>query len=175
MSRHFAELAYTPAVRAAQIQYIGQAAPTPAGPAEARLGQREIDFIRARNSFYLATVGETGCPHVQHRGGPTGFLRVIDEQTLAFADYAGNRQMISVGNLTSHPQSALILLDYPERRRLKLLVRGQVIRRENCPEALLSAVLQREAPAAARIIRLELAAYDWNCPRFITPRMAPSA
>jgi predicted pyridoxine 5'-phosphate oxidase superfamily flavin-nucleotide-binding protein len=115
-------------------------------------------------------VSETGWPHVQHRGGPAGFLRVLDDTTLAFADYGGNRQFVSVGNLQAQPRAALILVDYPERRRLKLLAEMEVFDLEAASLGLREAVLRPGAPAAERVMVLRLAAFDWNCSQHITPR-----
>jgi predicted pyridoxine 5'-phosphate oxidase superfamily flavin-nucleotide-binding protein len=170
MSSHFAAIAYTPGVRAAQRRFAGDEAPVPPGAAVGRLGQRERAFIATRDSFFLATVGEGGWPHVQHRGGAPGFLRVLDDDTLAFADFGGNRQFVSVGNLSGNPRAALILLDYPRRLRLKLLAEIEVLAAEAAPAALLAAVQGPEAAAVERVMRLHVAAFDWNCSRFITPR-----
>jgi predicted pyridoxine 5'-phosphate oxidase superfamily flavin-nucleotide-binding protein len=122
VSRHFAALTYTPSVRASQRRYGGrELGEASGGNAVAELSRRECEFIAARDSFFLSTVSETGWPHVQHRGGPAGFLRVLDATTLAFADFSGNRQYVSVGNLAANNRAALILMDYPNQRRLKIL------------------------------------------------------
>lgn len=170
MSRHFAEIAYTPSVRAAQRCYNGEEAPVGTGNTEAQLGPREQAFIAARNSFYLATVGEGGWPHVQHRGGPAGFLVVLGPTTLAFADYGGNRQFVSVGNLRDNPRAALILMDYPNRRRLKILGNIEVLDADVAPADWLAAVAAPGGPPAERIMAIRLAAFDWNCSQHITPR-----
>lgn len=127
MSRHFAAIAYTASVRAAQRRYEGRELDAAPDHPAVELGPRECEFIAARDSFYLSTVSETGWPHVQHRGGPAGFLRVVGPATLAFADYSGNRQYVSVGNLAQNDRAALILMDYPNRRRLKILGHIEVI------------------------------------------------
>lgn len=168
MSRHFAEIAYTAAVRAEQRHYNGAELALGAGPAAAELGGRERAFIAARDSFYLATVNEAGWPHVQHRGGPAGFLRAVGPAALAFADYNGNRQYVSVGNLRGNARAALILMDYPNRRRLKLLGRIAVIDADAAPADLLAA-LPAEA-SIERVMLLEVAAFDWNCSQHIVPR-----
>jgi predicted pyridoxine 5'-phosphate oxidase superfamily flavin-nucleotide-binding protein len=170
MSSHFAALAYTPGVRAAQRRFLGEEMPVPPGPAAAVLTARERAFIAARDSFFLATVGEGGWPHVQHRGGAPGFLRVLDDTTLAFGDFTGNRQFVSAGNLAGNARAALILLDYPQRRRLKLLAEVEVLAADEAPAGLLAAVQGREAASIDRVMRLRVAAFDWNCSRFITPR-----
>lgn len=175
MSRHFAEVAYTPGVRAAQRRYNGREVPVGAGSADPALGPREREFIAARDSFYLATVGEGGWPHVQHRGGPAGFLRVLGPDTLAFADYGGNRQFVSVGNLGHNDRAALILMDYPNRRRLKILGRVQVVDAAAAAPELLAAVLPPTSGVAVeRILLIAVAAFDWNCSQHITPRYTES-
>lgn len=176
MSRHFAAIAYTPAVRAEQRRYNGAALELGAGPALAELGNREREFIAARDSCYLATVGESGWPHVQHRGGPPGFLQAVGAATLAFADYNGNRQYVSVGNLGDNDRAALILIDYPNRRRLKILGRVQVADAADAAPDLLAALHTPSSgePPAERILLIRVAAFDWNCSRHITPRFTES-
>lgn len=130
--------------------------------------ERERAFIVERDSFYMATVSETGWPYVQHRGGPRGFLRALDDRTLAFADRRGNQQYISVGNLASSDRVALLLMDYPARRRLKIYALAQVTAPADDP--VLTASLTSARDRAERIIVLHLEAFDWNCPQNITPR-----
>ncbi len=130
----------------------------------------EVAFIGGRDSFYMATVSESGWPYVQHRGGPAGFLKVIDEKTLAFADYSGNRQYISVGNLAADNRVSLILMDYAGRARLKIFARIESMPLDRDP-ALKERVLDRDYRARPeRILLLHLEAFDWNCPQHITPR-----
>lgn len=172
MSGHFAKIAYTPGVRAMQRRYNGREVPAGANDVP-ELGPRERQFIAARDSFYLATIGETGWPHVQHRGGSAGFLKVLDSGTLAFADYGGNRQFVSVGNLQDNPRVALILVDYPNRRRLKLLGTVEVLDAADDP-VLRAAVSAPGEPEAERIMVIRVAAYDWNCSQHITPRYTDS-
>lgn len=169
MSGHFSRITYTPGVQAMQRRYNGREAAL-GGSAEApALGPRECQFIAARDSFYLATASTTGWPHVQHRGGAAGFLKVLDALTLAFADYTGNRQFVSVGNLHDNPRAALILMDYPNRRRLKILGTVDVLDAAAEP-ALRAAVSGPGEPAAERIMVVHVAAFDWNCSQHITPR-----
>ncbi len=170
MSRHFAALAYTPGVRATQRRYNGKELPV--GPLEhLELGLREQEFIAARDSFYLATVSETSWPHVQHRGGPVGFLKVLGPATLGFADYAGNRQYVSIGNLAHNDRAALMLMDYPQRRRLKILGHVQVMDVAEAPLELLAAFRHPgSGPPAERLLIVRVAAFDWNCSQHITPR-----
>jgi predicted pyridoxine 5'-phosphate oxidase superfamily flavin-nucleotide-binding protein len=135
-----------------------------------RLTANEVAFIAARDSFYMASVSETGWPYVQHRGGPPGFLKVLDETTLGFADFRGNRQYISVGNTAANDRVALILMDYPHRRRLKIYAHLEVRDLADDPAlaAKLAAPGYRGRPERAILLHLE--AFDWNCPQHITPR-----
>lgn len=168
----FLDLAVTPSVRAVQ---------TDKGVAhmwQNFKGHREFDrftdneeaFIAQRDSFYIATVSETGWPYVQHRGGPRGFLKLVDEHTLAFADYSGNRQYISTGNLAADQRASLILMDYVHRARLKIYAHVEVISPASDP-ALTALVTQPGYKAKIEsIFKLRLAHFDWNCPQHITPR-----
>lgn len=173
MSGHFARIAYTPGVRAMQQRYNGSAARAESSSELPELGPRERQFIAARDSFYLATTGETGWPHVQHRGGATGFLKVLDGFTLAFADFSGNRQYVSIGNLAANDRAVLILMDYPNRRRLKILGRIEVIDLA-AVDAELLAKMQPLGAEAERLLLIRVAAFDWNCSRHITPRYTES-
>lgn len=170
MPAKFLELTTTPSVRAAQTRYHGRASPVRSGSANEALGPEEREFIRARDSFYLSTVSEDGWPYIQHRGGPPGFLHVISPTTLAFADYSGNRQLLTTGNVAVNDRVALFLMDYPQRTRLKLLghVRVEDARtRPDLVEQVASAELRR---IVERVFLIEVVAFDWNCPKFITPR-----
>lgn len=176
MSHAFAEIAFTPSVQAAQQRDGSRSnyARSFEGDAEVfndRLGETEADFIAAQRSFYMATVSETGWPYLQHRGGPRGFLKVLDDRTLAFADYAGNRQLISVGNLATNDRVALILMDYAQRVRLKLL--GRLVVQDLAPQDALARILidpaYRARPQRAMVIRVE--GFDWNCPQHIPVRI----
>ena len=181
MSRHFAAIAYTPSVRNCQRMFGGRDLGESAEgiPAEnatvpsAELGTREQEFIAARDSFYLSTVSESGWPHVQHRGGPAGFLRILGPKTLAFADLSGNRQYVSVGNLTRNDRAALILVDYPNRRRLKILGHVELIDMAAAAPNLMEK-MQLSEGNIERIMLIQIAAFDWNCSRYITPRFTES-
>lgn len=172
MAGGYLDIAVTPTVAAAQEAngsrraFLGFE-----GHREFRgLTPNEVDFIAARDTFYMATVSETGWPYVQHRGGPAGFLRVIDEKTLAFADFRGNRQYISLGNLATNDRAALILMDYPHRRRLKIYVRVEEKDASQDP-ALAQHLLRSDYKALVeRAFLLHVKAFDWNCPLHITPR-----
>jgi hypothetical protein len=136
------------------------------GASEQELGSAETEFIAARDSFYMATVTPDGWPYVQHRGGPTGFLKVLDEHTLAFADFSGNKQYISAGNLSVNDRVALFLMDYPNRTRLKVIGHARIV------EPALEARLRTGAngPRVERIYVLTVVGFDWNCSQHITPR-----
>jgi len=176
MSHAFAQIAFTTSVKAAQQRDGSRAgyAQNFENDAEVfnhRLGQAEVDFIAAQRSFYMATVSETGWPYLQHRGGPRGFLKVLDDKTLAFADYAGNRQLISVGNLALNDRVALILVDYLQRVRLKLLGR-LAVKDLAAQEPLLRTLVDpayRARPQRAMVISVE--GFDWNCPQHIPVRI----
>jgi predicted pyridoxine 5'-phosphate oxidase superfamily flavin-nucleotide-binding protein len=135
-----------------------------------RLGPREAGFIAARDSFYMASVGETGWPYVQHRGGPAGFVRVLDARHIGFADFRGNRQYISTGNFHSNNRVAIIMMDYASRARLKLLGR---VRELGVEETDALAALKLAGDYGAIVERgfvIELEAFDWNCPQHIVQR-----
>ncbi|WP_412551646.1 pyridoxamine 5'-phosphate oxidase family protein [Shimia sp. MIT910701] len=173
MGHKFAEIAFTDAVKRHQEDAGTRASYARMEAREDynnRLGPHEAQFIAARDSFYMATVSEIGWPYMQHRGGPVGFLKVLDERRLAFADYRGNRQYVSLGNLSQNERVSLFFMDYPNRTRLKLLGRVRVIAPEE--EALL-ARLSPDAGYRARVERgfeITLVGFDWNCPQHITPR-----
>jgi hypothetical protein len=174
MTHRFADIAFTDAVKAAQARNGSRAQnermAERAGPNDA-LGAREAEFVAARDSFYLATVGESGWPYVQHRGGPPGFLKVIDPHTLAFADFGGNRQFVSVGNVAANDRVALFMVDYAHQVRLKLLGRMQMYDLgEAPPEIVFEVELPGYAARIERVAVIEVAAYDWNCPQHITVR-----
>ncbi|EJL24960.1 pyridoxamine 5'-phosphate oxidase-related, FMN binding protein [Novosphingobium sp. AP12] len=135
-----------------------------------RFTAQEATFIAQRDTFYIATVSETGWPYVQHRGGPAGFLKLVDESTLAFADYRGNRQYISTGNLAANDRACLILVDYPRRARLKIYAHVEKLTLDADPALTDLVKDERYKAKLERIFRLRLAAFDWNCPQHITPR-----
>ncbi len=161
----------TPAVLKAQEHYYKRAAQPGAASERDPLGEDEQAFIADRDSFYLGTVSETGWPYIQHRGGPRGFLKVLDAKTLAFADFSGNRQMLSTGNLAMNDRVVLFLMDYPQRARLKILGHARVIDARENPD-LLPKVLPEGFKAAQveRIFVIDVLSYDWNCSQYITPR-----
>lgn len=179
MPRRFAQLSFTDDVKAVQTR-LGTRAHNQryeaSETANTELGAREREFIMARDSFYMATVGQTGWPYVQHRGGAPGFLAVLDAHTLAYADFRGNLQYQSVGNLAGNDRVCLILVDYPQRRRLKLLGRARAIdlaeAGERMPALLDQTDLGGDATTVERVWLIEVEAFDWNCSRHITPRFS---
>ena len=184
MGHKFAEIAFTKSVREVQQElgsrkgYLSMEA---GEDFNHLLGERERDFISARDSFYMASVSETGWPYVQHRGGPAGFMKVFNERTIGFADFRVNRQYVSVGNLRKDDRVALFFMDYPNRTRLKLLGRVRLVTAdssvdESVEESALLAELEVD-DYRARVERgfvIEVEAFDWNCPQHITPRYTQS-
>jgi uncharacterized protein len=130
----------------------------------------EREFIAARDSFYIATVAENGWPYVQHRGGPPGFLRVLDDRTLGFADFRGNRQYISLGNLNVDNRAALFLMDYPNRRRMKMLSHVEIKELKDDSELAQKLTMPGYKAKIERAMLIHLENFDWNCPQHITPR-----
>ncbi|MGR9088275.1 MAG: pyridoxamine 5'-phosphate oxidase family protein [Gammaproteobacteria bacterium] len=173
MARAFAKISFTPDVQAVQAEMGSRMAYRAAEIGEAEevaLGDAEQSFIAKRDSFYQATVNQSGWPYVQHRGGPVGFLKVLDEHTLGYADFSGNRQYLSVGNLRGDNRMSLLLMDYPERRRLKIWGRARSVD-ENTEPALLTKLESPDFRAPVeRGILIQVEAFDWNCPKYITPR-----
>jgi hypothetical protein len=175
MPRAFAELAFTENVRAQQARMgSAQAYAKFLSPDIGRwqaLGRDEAAFIQARDGFYQATVSETGWPYVQFRGGPVGFLRVIDDQTIACADYRGNRQYISLGNLAGDSRISLILMDYPNRRRLKIWGKVQIVEGHAAADVLGDLHDPGYVGRPERAIVIKVEAFDWNCPSHIPQRL----
>ncbi|KQP28792.1 pyridoxamine 5'-phosphate oxidase family protein [Methylobacterium sp. Leaf100] len=175
MRHRFFDLAFTPSVQAEQARMGSREAYADAGAAmvpDDSLTAREGAFIAARDSFYLASVSETGWPYVQHRGGPIGFVMRIDDRTLGWAEFAGNRQYVSVGNAATNDRVAMIFMDYPNRRRLKVLGRLRLVDGSERPDlaARLSAPGYRARVERFALVTVE--AFDWNCPQHITPRFS---
>jgi predicted pyridoxine 5'-phosphate oxidase superfamily flavin-nucleotide-binding protein len=135
-----------------------------------RFTENEAAFIAARDSFYMATVSESGWPYVQHRGGPPGFIRMLDDKTLAVADYRGNRQYITVGNVAAGGRASLILMDYANRRRLKIFAHVEVKTLADNPELAAAVATPGYKAKPERVLLFHLDAFDWNCPQHITPR-----
>jgi uncharacterized protein len=173
MAHKFAEIMFTDGVKTVQERYRtrvqNERFSSLGGPNDV-FGEREATFIQARDSFYLATVSETGWPYVQFRGGPRGFLRVIDGKTLGYADFRGNTQYISMGNLTRNDRVALFFMDYPRRTRLKLLGHARFEDVTSNPELASRLEVPTYRARVERAVLITLEAFDWNCPQHITPR-----
>jgi len=173
VAHNFGSLVFTPVVKALQEKYGSRrhyARMESGGAAPERLGPDETAFLAERDSFYMATVGASGWPYVQHRGGPKGFLRVIDDQTIAFADFGGNKQYISTGNLTTDNRVALIMVDYPGQTRLKILGRTEILTGEPAKEWIERLRDSTDKSVIDRVYIIRVEAFDWNCPQHITPR-----
>ncbi len=173
MGRKFTKLAFTPKVKSMQEQHQSRAANRALEEVADRrdeLSAKEIAFIQGRDSFYQATVGENGWPYVQFRGGPAGFLRVLDSKTIGYADFRGNVQYISLGNLTGNDRVAMILMDYPNRRRLKIWARAKIVLPQEDPQLIAQLEVADYRAEVQRGIVLTVEAFDWNCPQHITPR-----
>ena len=176
MATAFAEITFTEAVKALQARHGSRASYARLERERAtrrdRLTAGERQFIMARDGFYQATVTADGWPYVQFRGGSTGFLRVLDERTIAYADFSGNKQYLSTGNLTENDRIALILMDYAGRRRLKLWGRARLVEAASDP-FLLEQLADPGYPAVIqRAVVITIEAFDWNCPQHITQRFS---
>ncbi len=173
MGSRFARTMFSPAAKHLQelhgslAQYERLAA---LGPRDEALGDFEQQFIAARDSFYLASVTQDGWPYIQHRGGPSGFLHVLNGRTLAFADFAGNKQYITTGNLATNDRVALFLMDYPHQARLKIIGHARLV--DIGEDPALEARLQQPADPAKieRLFVISVVAFDWNCSQHIPPR-----
>ena len=173
MGHNFGSLVFTPLVKALQEKYGSRrqyARMEAGGSSPDRLGPDESEFIAERDSFYMATVGATGWPYVQHRGGPKGFLKVIDDRTIAFADFRGNKLYVSTGNLATDNRVALIMVDYPGQTRLKILGRTEVFDGEAGREWMARLREPGSKDVIERVYVIRVEAFDWNCPQHITPR-----
>jgi uncharacterized protein len=174
MAAHFMQQMLTPDVLTAQQHYYGRQQRISAAGEQDVLTDDEIAFIHSRDSFYMSTVNADGWPYIQHRGGEKGFLRVIGPNELVFADFGGNRQMLSVGHLTANDRVCLFLMDYVHRERLKLLGHATV---QDAREPAAAALAAQLVPAAKlakveRLFRIRITGYDWNCPQHITQRFS---
>ena len=174
MPSGFAKAMFSDASKELQQRFGSRAAyerRASAGHIEDELSALEAEFIAARDSFYMATVTPDGWPYIQHRGGPVGFLRVLDERRLAFADYSGNKQYISAGNLSTNDRVAMFLMDYPNQTRLKIIGHARLLERGEDPE-IEAQLLTAKGARVERIFVITVVGYDWNCSQHITPRYA---
>ena len=172
MAKNFAEIAFTLAVKEIQNRLGSR-------ESYARMEKNtfldgltlnEINFIANQDSFYMASIGENGFPYIQHRGGPKGFLKILDAKRLGFIDFKGNMQYISVGNIGGQEKVSIIMVDYPSKTRLKLYATAEIIELKEDPELLNKLILENYKFRPERMMVFNLEAYDWNCPQHITPR-----
>lgn len=173
MTQRFASLVFTPVIKELQSKYGSRRAYSrleQSAVSADRLGPEESEFIAERDSFYMASVGAGGWPYVQHRGGPKGFLKVIDERTIAFADFSGNKQFVSAGNLMTDNRVALIMVDYPAQTRLKILGYAEIVDGEQATEWIKRIRDSGYKAVIERVFVIRVEAFDWNCPQHITPR-----
>jgi ferredoxin-NADP reductase/predicted pyridoxine 5'-phosphate oxidase superfamily flavin-nucleotide-binding protein len=173
MPNAFATISFTESVKAAQTRYGSRESNLAFEQSDDPrnvLGEFEMAFIERRDSFYQATISENGWPYVQHRGGPRGFLKVLDARTIGFADLKGNRQYISVGNLNANARISLILMDYPNRRRLKIWGTTRIVHEDDEPELVARLEVSSYRARVERGIVIQVEAIEWNCPQHITPR-----
>lgn len=175
MRRQFFDIAFTPAVKTEQSRrgsrrMYARAAEATASHADDGLGPRETTFLARRDSFYVASVSETGWPYIQHRGGPKGFVRVLDERTFGWADYRGNRQYVTAGNVAADDRVALFFMDYANRQRLKVLGRLSMIDPADRPDLTARLEPGRGGGAIEALMVVRVEAFDWNCSQHITPR-----
>ena len=173
MVRNYAEVMFTKSVTEAQEHYGTRAAADRMAASDDRRGvltARESEFIAERDGFYMASVNDDGWPYVQFRGGPAGFLKTLDEKTLGYADFRGNQQYISVGNLAHDDRVSLFFMDYANRKRLKLVARARVVDAENDPELVARVEEPDYRARIERAIVFDVVAFDWNCPQHITQR-----
>lgn len=178
MGSKYLDIAATPSVRAAQEHYgsaaqwarFGARGDAQEGAPSQRLGPPELAYIAGRDGFYLASVSETGWPYVQYRGGPAGFLKPVDEATLGFADFRGNRQYITTGNVRANDRVSLFLMDYAHRQRLKIFGHMRLMDAAEDPALAERLAMPGYAGRIERLALITVEAFDWNCPQHITPR-----
>lgn len=173
MAHHFGSLVFTAAVKALQERYGSRRQYErweASGGATDHLAPEDSEFIEGRDSFYMATIGSTGWPYIQHRGGPKGFLKVVNDQTIAFADFRGNRQYVSTGNLLTDDRVAIIMVDYPSQSRLKLLGRAEILEGDKAKGWIERVVIPEYKATVERVFVIRVEGFDWNCPQHITPR-----
>lgn len=172
MAKNFAEIAFTTAVKEMQ-EKLGSRSTYARMERDTYvdgLTENELDFISQRDSFYMASIGENNFPYIQHRGGPKGFLKVLDAKRLGFIDFKGNMQYITVGNMATNNNVALIMVDYPARARLKILARMEILELKDDPALYDQLDLSEYKFRPERMMVLHVEAYDWNCPQHIIPR-----
>ncbi len=172
MAKNFAEIAFTDAVKKLQEKHGSRKSYERMEKFNEvdGLTNNEVSFIQGRDSFYLASIGVKEFPYIQHRGGPKGFLKVLDSNRIGFIDFIGNKQYVSVGNMATNNNVSLIMIDYPTRTRLKIFAKAEVIELKDNPELYEQLNLEDYKFRPERMMVFHIEAYDWNCPQHITPR-----
>ena len=176
MSKHYASIAFTEDVRAVQNEhgsdtfYGRKVVAGKASPGADPLTDDEKEYLSERDGFYLASVSETGWPYVQFRGGNPGFIRSLDDHTIAWADFRGNLQYVSTGNVRGDDRVAIIALDYAHQRRLKIFGHARIVTAHDDPELVKSLMDDTDDSVVERAVLVDVEAYDWNCQQHITPR-----
>jgi len=172
MAKNFGEIAFSDAAKKLQEKYGSRNnyARMEKFSVIDGLTDGEISFIENQHSFYIASTGSNGFPYIQHRGGPKGFLKVLDSKRIGFIDFSGNKQFVSVGNIATNSKVALIMIDYPQKARLKLYAKATIVALNEDPELyeLLDLAAYKYKPERMLILNIE--AYDWNCPQHIIPK-----
>lgn len=173
MADKFYDIAFTPSVKRAQEHYGSRRRFEKIEDGREQkvvLSDPEIDFIERMDGFYMATVGEQGQPYIQFRGGQRGFLKVLDEKTLGYADFRGNLQYISVGNLAENNRAAIFLMDYANQARLKIFTETEIKDAAEASELLVQLADENYKAKIERAVIFHVKAFNWNCPQHITPR-----
>jgi predicted pyridoxine 5'-phosphate oxidase superfamily flavin-nucleotide-binding protein len=172
MAKNFAELAFTDVIKKLQEKHGSRKSYERMANFKVDNGLtiNEVTFIQKSNSFYLASVGSQGFPYIQHRGGPKGFLKVIDSNRIGFIDFVGNRQYVTVGNVATNNNISLILVDYPSQTRLKIYAKAEIIELKDNLELYELLDMEDYKFKPERMVVLHIEAFDWNCPQHITPR-----
>ena len=178
MANQFSKIAFTDSVKEVQALMGSRRnyARFESGPdTNHALTENEIQFIGERDSFYMASISETGWPYIQHRGGPAGFIRVLSRKEIGFVDFSGNRQYVSVGNIGKNNKVALIMVDYPNQARLKVLGEAKTVELNSDPELILKLKPENYKAKVERAFVIQIEGFDWNCPQHITPRWTAAA
>jgi uncharacterized protein len=165
LQTYSSDIAFTPAVKAIQARKGSREAYAARGDWRTEIDENLAAFLGETNSFFLATASADGQPYIQHRGGPKGFIKILDKNTLAFADYAGNRQYITQGNLSENPKAYIFVMDYAHRRRVKLWGEAKIV--ENDPALLQSLMPKGYKARPEQVFLFRIAAWDTNCPQHI--------
>ncbi|MCV7179618.1 pyridoxamine 5'-phosphate oxidase family protein [Mycolicibacterium sphagni] len=176
MSKHYASIAFTDDVQSVQGEHGSQefygrkVAAGKASPGPDPLTEDEKDYLAQRDGFFLASVSETGWPYVQFRGGKPGFIHAVDDHTIGWADFRGNLQYVSTGNVAGDDRVAIIALDYVHQRRLKIFGHARIVTADEDPELVKSLADDTYDAVVERAVLVDVEAFDWNCPQHITPR-----